>query len=118
MIHLPAHQHWRAARMAVLCLLLSGCIERYSALAQCQKHMPPWDTAECSHLKGGEGHMSAPPPERLLTIREVMARTSLSRSYIYALMRKGAFPDQRKLGHKCARWRESEVDAWARGSVT
>jgi predicted DNA-binding transcriptional regulator AlpA len=33
-------------------------------------------------------------------------------------MRKGAFPDQRQLGHKCARWRESEVDAWARGSVT
>lgn len=56
MIHRPAHQHWRAARMAVLCLLLSGCIERYSDLAQCQKHMPPWDTAECSHLKGrGKG---------------------------------------------------------------
>ena len=54
MIHRPAHQHWRAARMAALCLLLSGCIERYSALAQCQKHMPPWDTAECSNLKGRE----------------------------------------------------------------
>jgi hypothetical protein len=62
MIHRPAHQHWRAARMAVLCLLLSGCIERYSALAQCQKHMPPWDTAECSHLKGrGRAHERPPP---------------------------------------------------------
>jgi hypothetical protein len=42
--------------MAALCLLLSGCIERYSALAQCQKHAP-MDTAECSHLKGrGRAH--------------------------------------------------------------
>lgn len=58
--------------------------------------------------------MTSQPPERLLRISEVMARTSLSRSHIYALMKTGEFPARRKLGHKCSRWVESEVDAWTR----
>lgn len=59
--------------------------------------------------------MTGQPPERLIKITEVMARTSLSRSHIYALIERGDFPAQRKLGHRCARWVESEVDAWTRG---
>ena len=59
--------------------------------------------------------MTTQPPERLLKISEVMARTSLSRSHIYALMKAGDFPPQRKLGHKCSRWVETEIDAWTRG---
>ncbi len=55
-----------------------------------------------------------PQPERLLKIDEVMERTSLSRSYIYALMKKDEFPKQRKLGHKCSRWGESAIEAWIR----
>lgn len=58
--------------------------------------------------------MTAPQPVRLLKIAEVMHRTSLSRSTIYALIEKGKFPQQRKLGHKCSRWVESEIDAWTR----
>lgn len=59
--------------------------------------------------------MTGQPPERLLKIGDVMERTSLSRAHIYALMKRGDFPAQRKLGHRCARWVESEVDAWTRG---
>lgn len=51
-------------------------------------------------------------PERLLRIRDVIARTSLSRSHIYALVGRNKFPAPRKLGTKCSRWIESEVDAW------
>lgn len=59
--------------------------------------------------------MTEQPPERLLKIGEVMARVSLSRSHIYALIERGDFPTQRKLGHRCSRWVESEIDAWTRG---
>ena len=58
--------------------------------------------------------MTAQQPIRLLKINEVMDRTSLSRSTIYALIEKGKFPSQRKLGRKCSRWVESEIDAWTR----
>ncbi len=58
--------------------------------------------------------MTALQPIRLLKINEVIDRTSLSRSTIYALIEKGKFPSQRKLGPKCSRWVESEIDAWTR----
>ncbi|NIJ15619.1 AlpA family phage regulatory protein [Sphingobium vermicomposti] len=51
-------------------------------------------------------------PERLLRIDEVMRRTSLSRTHLYALIKRGEFPAQRKMGYKCSRWVESEIDAW------
>jgi prophage regulatory protein len=59
--------------------------------------------------------MTGQTPERLIKITEVMERTSLSRSHIYTLIERGVFPAQRKLGHRCVRWVESEVDAWTRG---
>ncbi|WP_103096443.1 AlpA family phage regulatory protein [Novosphingobium guangzhouense] len=62
--------------------------------------------------------MTTQQPERLLKISEVMDRTSLSRAHIYTLMSRGDFPAQRKLGHRCVRWVESEVDAWTRRVAT
>ncbi|WP_313228539.1 helix-turn-helix transcriptional regulator [Sphingobium yanoikuyae] len=56
--------------------------------------------------------MTTTPPERFLRISDVVARTALSRSHIYALVGREAFPAPRKLGAKCSRWIESEVDAW------
>ncbi|ATI81438.1 helix-turn-helix transcriptional regulator [Sphingobium yanoikuyae] len=56
--------------------------------------------------------MTAHQPERLLKIDEVMRRTSLSRTHLYALIKRGDFPAQRKMGYKCSRWVESEIDAW------
>lgn len=56
--------------------------------------------------------MSGDRPDRFLKIGDVTARTALSRSYIYRLIKRGEFPEPRKLGAKCSRWVESEVTAW------
>lgn len=49
--------------------------------------------------------------ERFLPLREVLARTSLSRSTIYRLVSEGTFPKSIALGARVA-WLESEVSAW------
>ena len=54
------------------------------------------------------------PPVRLLRIREVQARTGLSRSTIYAWSADGRFPAPVRLGGRVARWVEAEVDDWLR----
>ncbi|WP_227711036.1 helix-turn-helix transcriptional regulator [Novosphingobium ovatum] len=51
---------------------------------------------------------------RLLRITDVMERTTLSRSYIYAKVRRGEFPAPISLGSKCSRWHVADVDAWIR----
>ncbi|NBC35514.1 AlpA family phage regulatory protein [Novosphingobium sp. FSY-8] len=43
-----------------------------------------------------------------------MERTTLSRSYIYAKVRRGEFPAPISLGSKCSRWHVADVDAWIR----
>lgn len=55
----------------------------------------------------------APPRagQRFLTIEEVMARTCISKSTIYQMMRDGKFPKQRRVGHG-SRWLEAELDDW------
>ena len=52
------------------------------------------------------------PPVRLLRIREVQARTGLSRSTIYRWAAEGRFPPPVRLGGRVARWVEAEVDEW------
>ena len=54
------------------------------------------------------------PPIRLLRIRQVQARTGLSRSTIYAWSADGRFPAPVRLGGRVARWVEAEVDDWLR----
>ena len=49
---------------------------------------------------------------RLLRIREVETRTTLSHSTIYRKMREGSFPESLKIGARAVRWRESEIEAW------
>ena len=50
---------------------------------------------------------------RLLHLREVISRTSLSRSTVYRLMAlgEGSFPQSVKLGSRAA-WVESEIESW------
>ncbi len=48
---------------------------------------------------------------RLLHIRDVLNRTSLSRSHVYRLMGLGQFPKSVKLGSRTA-WIEAEVQEW------
>lgn len=52
--------------------------------------------------------------QRIRTIRlpEVMAKTSLSRTHIYRLVRTGGFPTNRKLSERVSVWNEAEIDAW------
>lgn len=50
--------------------------------------------------------------ERLLRRGEVLDRTALSTSSLYALMGKGEFPRPRRIGKTAVAWRESEVAAW------
>ncbi len=46
---------------------------------------------------------------RLLTLRDVMAMTALSRSAIYALMAESRFPKPIRVGARAVRWVEQEV---------
>jgi prophage regulatory protein len=52
---------------------------------------------------------------RLLKIRDVVARTSLSRPTIYRLIERGEFPRNRKISPQRVAWPADAVDAWIRG---
>lgn len=50
--------------------------------------------------------------ERLLPLSDVMNRTGLKKTAVYAAMRAGQFPRQVRISHRVARWPESKVQAW------
>jgi excisionase family DNA binding protein len=50
---------------------------------------------------------------RLLTVREVAAKLSMSQRWVYKQIRSGGFPAPIRLGFS-SRWVEAEVDAWVR----
>ena len=50
--------------------------------------------------------------ERLLSIREVAERTTLSKNEIYRRIREGVFPRQIQLGVRRVAWRERDIDIW------
>ena len=53
--------------------------------------------------------------DRLLRIRDVCERTTLSKSSLYAKIRVDEFPSGRRLGDGAAvRWLESDVVEWMR----
>ena len=59
-------------------------------------------------------HATPVPPSaaampRLLTLRDVMATTALSRSAVYALMAESRFPKPIRIGSRAVRWVEREV---------
>ena len=56
--------------------------------------------------------MGTATTDRLIRIRDVEARTGLSRSTIYRKKRDGSFPEAVKVGDRAVRWRESEIEAW------
>ena len=51
-------------------------------------------------------------PTRLPTLKEVTARTTLSKTSVYELMKEERFPKQVRLGNRSVAWVESEVDAF------
>ncbi|MBW8191438.1 AlpA family transcriptional regulator [Neiella marina] len=50
--------------------------------------------------------------KRLLTLREVMELTTLSRATIYRKMELGTFPKPVQISKRRVAWRTSDVNAW------
>ncbi|MEK9565020.1 MAG: AlpA family transcriptional regulator [Deltaproteobacteria bacterium] len=50
--------------------------------------------------------------QKLLRLKDVVAKVGLSRSQIYKLIAKGLFPEQTKIGPKISVWPEHAIDQW------
>jgi prophage regulatory protein len=57
-------------------------------------------------IKGGSAMNS------LNKLPQVLAKTGLSKSHLYALAQKGEFPKPIKLSERSSAWVESEVNDW------
>lgn len=55
---------------------------------------------------------SAAPESRLLRLHEVEAKSGFKRAHIYNLMRKGEFPQARRIGVRAIGWDSNEIDEW------
>jgi prophage regulatory protein len=53
-----------------------------------------------------------PAPERIIRLKTVLARTSLSRSTLYRKIAEGTFPAQVRISINGAGWHESDIDRW------
>lgn len=51
-------------------------------------------------------------PIQVLSIRQVIERTGLSRRSLYARMSEGHFPKPIRLSTRRVGWPESDIDAW------
>lgn len=51
-------------------------------------------------------------PNRILSCKDVMALTGLSRSTLYAMMSEGTFPASVKLSKRAVGWRAAVIQAW------
>lgn len=49
---------------------------------------------------------------RVLKIKEVLLKTSLGKTAIYALIKTSDFPKPIRLGVRSIGWIEGEIDAW------
>lgn len=58
------------------------------------------------------GSWSARPLHRILRLPDVIARTGLRRSAIYALQASGEFPDRIHLTGRAVGWLESDIEQW------
>ena len=56
-------------------------------------------------------------PMRLMNLKEVTARTTLSKTSVYELMKDGRFPKQVRLGSRSVAWVESEVEAFITSAI-
>jgi Predicted transcriptional regulator len=55
---------------------------------------------------------------RLIGLKDVIARTSMSKTTIYELIKEGRFPSQVKLGCRSVAWVESEIDSFIEGVIS
>lgn len=54
---------------------------------------------------------------QLLRLPGVIERTGFSRSQIYALIQRNAFPAPIKLGSRASAWVADEIDSWIRSRI-
>lgn len=54
----------------------------------------------------------------ILRLDDVMARTGLSRSFIYAMIANSDFPAPIKLGPRASGWLAHEIDAWIESRIS
>lgn len=50
-------------------------------------------------------------------LSQVLAKTGLSKSHLYALAQKGEFPKPIKLSERSSAWVESEVQDWIEARI-
>jgi prophage regulatory protein len=50
--------------------------------------------------------------QKLIRLKQVMASTGLSRSYVYTLSNNGTFPKSIQLTERSVAWVEAEVNDW------
>lgn len=53
-----------------------------------------------------------PVERRILRLDEVESKSGFKRAHIYALMKKGQFPQALRLGVRAVGWDSTEVDFW------
>jgi prophage regulatory protein len=51
-------------------------------------------------------------PDRIIRLKNVLARTGLSRSTIYRKIAEGTFPAQLKISTNGTGWHESDINRW------
>lgn len=54
---------------------------------------------------------------RLIRLDEVMRKIGMGRSWVYAKVAEGTFPQPVSFGGRAVAWLESEVDGWIRAQV-
>lgn len=58
--------------------------------------------------------MSATQTRRIMRLPDVIATTGFGRSYIYELMKKGKFPQARRIGERAVGWSSHEIEQWVK----
>lgn len=58
-----------------------------------------------------------PAPDRIIRLKTVVSRTSLSRSTIYRKMAEGTFPALLRISIHGAGWHESDISRWIANPV-
>jgi prophage regulatory protein len=61
--------------------------------------------------------MSEKMSEKFIRLTEVQRRVPYSRSNLYLLMEKGAFPKAFCLGPRAVAWLESDIDNWIESRI-
>jgi len=57
-------------------------------------------------------HRFSRPERRIYRLQQVMDATGFGRAWIYELMKRGEFPQARKIGTRAVGWPSDQIDQW------